>query len=129
MKALSWCPWDASQIATGGGISDRRIIFWDVNNGNKFKEIETGSQVLSIVYSVLLLTLLVTSITYFFTSDKSILYILKVSGIIWNENYREILSSHGFSANTLYIWNYATLQKLANLQREHLYFKLLYFVC
>lgn len=46
VKALSWCPWDSNQIASGGGISDRRIIFWDVNNGSKIKELDTGSQVL-----------------------------------------------------------------------------------
>jgi len=32
VKALAWCPWKTSLLASGGGRQDKKIIFW---NGNK----------------------------------------------------------------------------------------------
>ncbi len=32
VKAIAWCPWKTSLLATGGGSQDKKIIFW---NGNK----------------------------------------------------------------------------------------------
>lgn len=45
VKALAWCPWQANLLASGGGTADRRIRFWNVNNGVCLNDIDTKSQV------------------------------------------------------------------------------------
>jgi len=39
----------------------------------------------------------------------------QVSGIVWNEEYKEIITSHGFSRYQLTLWKYPSMQKLADL--------------
>jgi len=36
----------------------------------------------------------------------------QVSGLLWSENYREIISSHGFSRNHLAVWKYPDMSKV-----------------
>lgn len=36
----------------------------------------------------------------------------QVSGLIWSENYREILSSHGFTKNQLSLWKYPEMTQV-----------------
>ena len=36
----------------------------------------------------------------------------QVSGIFWNSEYQEIISSHGFPNHTLQIWKYPTKSKV-----------------
>ena len=31
-KALAWCPWSPSILASGGGKDDGKILFWDSYN-------------------------------------------------------------------------------------------------
>ena len=31
-KALAWCPWSPSILASGGGKNDGKILFWDSYN-------------------------------------------------------------------------------------------------
>ncbi|XP_063431005.1 uncharacterized protein LOC134713350 [Mytilus trossulus] len=50
-KALSWCPWRKSVIATGGGSSDGYIKLWHVHTGEKMAEIYTKSQICSLLWS------------------------------------------------------------------------------
>lgn len=45
VKALAWCPWQSNLLASGGGTADRRIRFWNCNNGVCLKDVDTKSQV------------------------------------------------------------------------------------
>lgn len=45
LQAVSWCPWQATLLATGGGTSDRYIRFWNVVTGSCVKAVDTESQV------------------------------------------------------------------------------------
>lgn len=38
----------------------------------------------------------------------------QVSGIFWNTEYQEIISSHGFPNHTLQIWKYPTKAKVCS---------------
>ncbi|KAK5992829.1 WD repeat-containing protein slp1 [Cladobotryum mycophilum] len=51
VKALSWCPWNANLLATGGGSYDRHIHFWNTTTGARVNSIDTGSQVTSLRWS------------------------------------------------------------------------------
>ncbi|POS78815.1 cell division cycle 20, cofactor-APC complex [Diaporthe helianthi] len=51
VKALSWCPWNSSLLATGGGSYDRHIHFWNTTSGARVNSIDTGSQVTSLRWS------------------------------------------------------------------------------
>jgi cell division cycle protein 20 (cofactor of APC complex) len=51
VKALAWCPWQSNLLASGGGTSDRKIMFWNTCSGSMLNSIDTGSQVCSIVWS------------------------------------------------------------------------------
>lgn len=82
VKALAWCPWQPSLLATGGGAADHHIRFWNANTGACVNAIDAKSQ---------------------------------VSGLVWNAEHREIVSSHGFAQNQLTVWRYPTLTKAAEL--------------
>lgn len=51
VKAVSWCPWQNSLLATGGGTSDRHIRFWNCNTGTCLNAVDTKSQVCGILWS------------------------------------------------------------------------------
>lgn len=51
VKAVSWCPWQANLLATGGGSYDRHIHFWNTTTGARTNSIDTGSQVTSLRWS------------------------------------------------------------------------------
>ncbi|KAI8509619.1 PREDICTED: cell division cycle protein 20 homolog [Branchiostoma belcheri] len=51
VKALSWCPWQPSVLASGGGTADRCIRFWNANTGHCLNTVDTKSQVCSILWS------------------------------------------------------------------------------
>ncbi|XP_021948798.1 cell division cycle 20.2, cofactor of APC complex [Folsomia candida] len=46
---------------------------------------------------------------------KSINAESQVSGLIWSENYREILSSHGFTKNQLALWKYPEMTQVGEM--------------
>jgi cell division cycle 20, cofactor of APC complex len=50
-KALAWCPWQLSLLATGGGKSDGMIHFWNTSSDTKVASINAESQVTSIQWS------------------------------------------------------------------------------
>ncbi|KAJ8299490.1 hypothetical protein KUTeg_023550, partial [Tegillarca granosa] len=73
-KALAWCPWRRSVIASGGGSADGYIRLWQIHTGEKLGEIYTKSQ---------------------------------VCGLLWSEEYRELVSSHGSTKaenNDIILW-------------------------
>lgn len=51
VKALAWCPWQPSILATGGGSADQTIHFWNASTGARTASLHTGSQVTSIIWS------------------------------------------------------------------------------
>ena len=51
VKALAWCPWEANILATGGGLADRHIRFWNTQTGACINEVDTKSQVCSLLWS------------------------------------------------------------------------------
>ena len=51
VKALAWCPFERNTLATGGGTADRCIKTWNSQTGSLLNSIDTGSQVLSLLWS------------------------------------------------------------------------------
>ncbi|XP_054161436.1 cell division cycle protein 20 homolog [Oppia nitens] len=82
VKALAWCPWRPSCLASGGGTADRTIRIWNCQNGTNLYTVDAKSQ---------------------------------VSSILWSKDYKELISSHGYSNNELIIWKYPGLAKVAEL--------------
>ncbi|XP_041474735.1 cell division cycle protein 20 homolog [Lytechinus variegatus] len=51
VKALAWCPWQPSVLASGGGTADRHIRFWNSNTGSCLNSVDTKSQVCALLWS------------------------------------------------------------------------------
>jgi len=51
VKALAWCPFQNSLLASGGGSADRTIKFWNTQTGSLLNSVDTESQVCSIQWS------------------------------------------------------------------------------
>ncbi|QLL32909.1 hypothetical protein HG536_0D04310 [Torulaspora globosa] len=51
VKALAWSPHKRGILASGGGTADRRLKIWNVNNGTKINDVDTGSQVCNMIWS------------------------------------------------------------------------------
>ncbi|KAK3602383.1 hypothetical protein CHS0354_026271 [Potamilus streckersoni] len=51
VKALAWCPWQPSVLASGGGTADRHIRFWNCATGSCLDSVDTKSQVCAILWS------------------------------------------------------------------------------
>ncbi|KAL6926899.1 hypothetical protein ACO0SA_003980 [Hanseniaspora valbyensis] len=51
VKALAWSPHASGELATGGGSADKFLKIWNINNGTKIKEVDTGSQICNILWS------------------------------------------------------------------------------
>lgn len=51
VKGLAWSPWNHNILASGGGTADRRIRFWNCSLGSCVNEIDTKSQVCSLLWS------------------------------------------------------------------------------
>jgi cell division cycle protein 20 (cofactor of APC complex) len=45
VRAIAWCPWQSSMVASGGGTADRTIRLWNVNTGTCTMTTDTDSQV------------------------------------------------------------------------------------
>ncbi|KAH9485845.1 Fizzy-related protein-like protein [Psilocybe cubensis] len=52
VKALAWDPHVSGVLATGGGTQDKHIRFWNVGTGTMLKELDTGSQVCNLIWSL-----------------------------------------------------------------------------
>lgn len=52
VKALAWDPHVSGVLATGGGTADKHIRFWNVLSGNMLSELDTGSQVCNLTWSL-----------------------------------------------------------------------------
>lgn len=51
VKAIAWCPHQSNLLASGGGTADRKICFWNTTTGALLQEIDTNSQVCSLLWS------------------------------------------------------------------------------
>jgi len=51
VKALAWCPFQSSLLASGGGTADRCIKFWNTTTGALVNSVDTHSQVCSLQWS------------------------------------------------------------------------------
>ena len=51
VKAMSWCPWKRHVLATGGGSKDRSIKLYSCDINKLVKNIDTGSQVCSLLWN------------------------------------------------------------------------------
>ncbi|XP_042214085.1 cell division cycle protein 20 homolog isoform X2 [Homarus americanus] len=51
VKAVAWCPWQNNLLATGGGTADRTIRIWNCTTGICLKDVQTNSQVSSVLWS------------------------------------------------------------------------------
>jgi cell division cycle 20, cofactor of APC complex len=82
VRALAWCPWQSSTLASGGGTADRSIKFWNVNTGTCINSVDTKSQVCALLFS---------------------------------EQYKELMSGHGYANHQLTIWKYPSMAKQIDL--------------
>ncbi|KAK6458314.1 anaphase promoting complex, Cdc20, Cdh1, and Ama1 subunits [Scheffersomyces xylosifermentans] len=89
VKALSWCPYQPSLLATGGGSSDKTINFWNSTTGARVNTIETGSQI--------------SSLNWGYAAGTGL----------------EIVATHGFPTNNVSLFNYPTLQKTGEIVGAH----------
>ncbi|KAG2731271.1 hypothetical protein G9P44_005687 [Scheffersomyces stipitis] len=89
VKAISWCPYQPSLLATGGGSSDKTINFWNSTTGARVNTIETGSQI--------------SSLNWGYASGTGL----------------EIVATHGFPTNNISLFNYPTLQKTGEIIGAH----------
>ncbi|KAI0036993.1 WD40 repeat-like protein [Vararia minispora EC-137] len=51
VKAVAWCPWQPSLLATGGGTSDATIHVWNSMTGARLHSLKTPSQISSVQWS------------------------------------------------------------------------------
>jgi WD40 repeat protein len=51
VKAMAWCPWQRHIIATGGGTKDKTIKVLNCDTNKIIKNVETGSQVCSLLWN------------------------------------------------------------------------------
>ncbi|KAJ3748440.1 WD40 repeat-like protein [Lentinula detonsa] len=52
VKALAWDPHVSGVLATGGGTQDKHIRFWNTGTGTMLNELDTGSQVCNLIWSM-----------------------------------------------------------------------------
>ncbi|KIY62074.1 WD repeat-containing protein slp1 [Cylindrobasidium torrendii FP15055 ss-10] len=51
VKALAWCPWQPSLLATGGGTNDATMHIWNVNTGARVHSQKTPAQISTLQWS------------------------------------------------------------------------------
>lgn len=89
VKALAWCPFQNSLLATGGGTSDKTIHFWNTSTGARVNLIETESQI--------------SSLNWGYESKTGY----------------EVVATHGYPSNSISLFNYPTLQKTGEISHAH----------
>nr|XP_040247851.1 cell division cycle 20.2, cofactor of APC complex [Aegilops tauschii subsp. strangulata] len=51
VKVLAWCPFQSNLLASGGGVGDRCIKFWNTHTGACLNSVNTGSQVCALLWN------------------------------------------------------------------------------
>ncbi|CEP63129.1 Ama1p LALA0_S07e03026g [Lachancea lanzarotensis] len=52
VKAVAFCPWSQSLLATGAGSKDRKIRFWHTKSGTLLSETKAPGQITSLIWSL-----------------------------------------------------------------------------
>jgi len=52
VKAIAWSPHNVGILGSGGGTQDKKLRFWNTGTGNKISELDTGSQVCNLIWSL-----------------------------------------------------------------------------
>lgn len=89
VKAISWCDYQSSLLASGGGSNDKCIHFWNTSTGARINSLNTGSQVTSINWG------------------ES------------RQTGREIVVTAGYPTNSVSVYNYNTLNKTGEILNSH----------
>ena len=136
LQALAWCPWQSNLLATGGGTADKTIRFWNATSGQCVESITANSQVsytTDVVYNsshmylpwfhLLIVTdgsqavpVICCSYMHTYVYCCVMLALTQVSGLIWNEEHREIAVAHGYPSNQLTLYQYPSLRTVAELK-------------
>jgi len=125
---LKYSP-DGSQLASGG--NDNLLNIWDTRAssttaGPKFTMDQHQAAVKAVAWCPWQQNLLATGggtgdrqMRFWNTSTGACLNSIdtksQVCSIVWSKEYREVVSSHGFSQNQLTIWKYPSLAKVSEL--------------
>jgi len=121
---LAWST-DGKMLASGG--NDNTVQLWDVSNPRPINSItDHQSAVKAVSWCPWERGVLATgggtvdrTIRIWNTTNMKQLHFIdtgsQVSSIVWNSEYRELISGHGFSQNQLTIWKYPRLSKVAAL--------------
>ncbi|KAG6831487.1 hypothetical protein H0H87_005054 [Tephrocybe sp. NHM501043] len=51
VKAIAWCPWQPSLLASGGGTNDATINIWNSTTGARLHSLKTPSQITSLLWA------------------------------------------------------------------------------
>ncbi|TFK71153.1 WD40 repeat-like protein [Pluteus cervinus] len=51
VKALAWCPWQPSLLASGGGTNDATINVWNSTTGARLHTLKAPSQITSLIWA------------------------------------------------------------------------------
>jgi len=51
VKAIAWCPWQPSLLASGGGSNDATMHIWNTTTGARLHSLRTPSQITSLLFS------------------------------------------------------------------------------
>ena len=133
VKALAWCPWQKSLLASGGGTADCMVRFWNTGNGACLNAVESQSQVrrppsaqswpcppapfahpvADHLSPYLLSRFHRTCLRRRAHGARSIA--LQVSALQWSQHDKELVSAHGYSHNQLILWKYPSMVKVAQL--------------
>ncbi|XP_065848878.1 cell division cycle 20.1, cofactor of APC complex-like isoform X1 [Euphorbia lathyris] len=92
VRALAWCPFQENLLATGGGVGDRCIKFWNTHTGACFNSVDTGSEVCSLLW------------------NKHEWELLSSHGFIENQ-----VTGNQVTENHLTLWKYPSMVKMAEL--------------
>lgn len=95
VKAVTFCPWAKSLLATGGGSRDRTIRFWHSSSGTLLSSLHTCSQVTTLNWSNTSKQIVAT---FGFGENPSILTVysypdMKVLSIVPKKDDERILST------------------------------------
>lgn len=121
---LTWSP-DGKMLASGG--NDNMVHLWDPSELRPIHSIsEHQSAVKAVSWCPWQKGVLATAggtvdrtIRIWNTQTMNQIHHIdtgsQVSSIVWNSEYKELVSGHGFSQNQLTVWKYPTLSKVADL--------------
>ena len=124
---LKWSP-DYQQLASGG--NDNKLLIWDLRNSASFCTFtEHTAAVKAIAWSPHRRGLLASGggtddrcIRFWnttFNNSKSIKCVntmSQVSNLAWLKNSSELVSTHGFTENCIFIWKYPSMTQVARLE-------------